>query len=124
MWGVGALNKYFHKVSITGIPPMGNRHQHWRKTSNERKLWHSKIIRAFQLKPKTPIEKCIIRVCRFSNRQPDFDNLVWSFKSTFDGLIHAKIIKDDNMNVVIDRKYSWCKVQRIMSHITVEVEEI
>ena len=118
------MSKYFHKVSIAGIPSLSNRHEHWAKISKERKEWHLKVIRAFQFRPMKPIDYCEIRVCRFSSRQPDYDNLVISFKAVIDGLIHAKIIKDDSMNVVLDRHYSWCKVPRIQSHITIEVKEL
>jgi Holliday junction resolvase RusA-like endonuclease len=116
--------KYFHKVQIKAVPPIGNRHQHWTKTAKERQLWHSLVASAFKFTPKEPVQKCIIRVTRFAARQPDFDNLVWSFKAVFDGLVKARIIEDDNMNVVIDRKYSFCKVPQKNEQITIEVEEI
>lgn len=118
------MSLYFHKVVIKGVPSLNNRHQHWSKTSRERKEWHEKVRRAFKFKPGAPVDRCMIRVVRFSSRQPDYDNLVYSFKPVFDGLTEAGIILDDNMNVVIERKYSWCKVKRGEEMIEIEVTEL
>lgn len=116
--------KYFHKVTIKSLPSLSNRHQHWSKTTRERKEWHSKVIAAFHLHPKKPLELVALRLCRYSTRMPDYDNLVISFKSVADGLIHAGIIKDDNMNVVVERQYTWCKVRKGQEQITIEVEQL
>lgn len=55
---------------------------------------------------------------------PDYDNLVYSFKPVIDGLVHAKIIQNDDMNTVVMRHYAWAKVKRGQEQITIEVEEI
>lgn len=87
-------------------------------------MWHNKIMYAFQFKPLFPLKAVSIYVRRFSSRMPDYDNLVYSFKPIFDGLIHAKIIQNDDMNTVVVRHYSWAKVKRGQEQITIEVEEI
>lgn len=117
--------KYFHKATIKSVPSLGNRHQHWSKTAKERKQWHTHVFNAFRIyKPKEPIKSCIVRVVRYSSRCPDFDNMVYSFKAVFDGLIHSGIIFNDDMKTIVDRKYSWCKVPEKDHQITIEVEEL
>lgn len=116
--------KYKHKVTIRSVPSLGNRHQHWAKTARERKMWHQRIQFAFKYRPLFPLKAVSIYVVRYSSRMPDYDNLVYSFKPIFDGLIHAGIIVNDDMNTVVMRHYSWAKVKRGQEQITIDVEEI
>lgn len=116
---------YLCTRKISSVPSLGNRHQHWTKTANERKLWHALVLGAFcNYRPPYPLKLASVEVVRFSSRRPDFDNLVYSFKPVFDGLIHARIIVDDDMLTIVDRKYRWEKCPEKDAHIVISVKEI
>jgi len=50
-------------------------------------------------RPKAPLSKCKITIVRHYYRFLDWDGCVGSMKPIIDGLIHAKIIKDDSYKV-------------------------
>lgn len=60
------------------------------------KLWKSHVYNTVQNKrPIQPLEKFNLYLIRHSYRTLDPDGLMGSFKPTVDGLIHARVIKND-----------------------------
>ena len=75
------------------------------------KKWHALVALATHGKrPDRPLDKAIVYVTRESPRKCDFDNIVASSKPIVDGLVEMGILVDDNMDVIVDRGYSWKKV--------------
>jgi Holliday junction resolvase RusA-like endonuclease len=64
-------------------------------------------------KPEKPLEKFKIYINRFGPRRLDFDNCVSSLKAYIDGLVIAKVIKND----------SWKYIQSIDIKQTVSQNE-
>lgn len=46
-------------------------------------------------KPTSPLRKYQLTIIRYCSRLLDWDNVVSSYKSYVDGLVHASILKDD-----------------------------
>lgn len=114
------------EFTLCGLPSTANSHKaHWAVAGKERKKWRQATkMRTFLLRPFQPLTACRLTCTRFSSSEPDFDNLVISFKSVLDGLKDAGIIKDDKSSIVKERKYLWEKVARDEGMIRVLVEEL
>ena len=84
------------KYTVPAIPPSLNKYAgrknawEYRETKNKW-LW---IVRAACTPPKKPIEKALVSMVFFfpDNRRRDLDN---NCKMLLDGLVAAKVIKDD-----------------------------
>jgi Holliday junction resolvase RusA-like endonuclease len=50
--------------------------------------------------PEKPLEKFLLSITRHGAKKLDYDNLIGSFKPAIDGLVKAKIIKDDNWTYI------------------------
>ena len=116
--------KYFHSVTSPELPSLGNKHKHWAIVSKERAAWHERIRWLFTFKPDKPLELCGLRLIRYSNRMPDYDNLVYSFKPVIDGLVLSGILKTDRMDCIVQRNYFWVKVPQKESRIDILVSEL
>ena len=108
-----------------GLPKLPNgSHGHWASVNRYRRTWHQLVSNAIGFKPKKPLEKVRVTCIRAASLKCDYDNLVMSFKPVIDGLVLAGIIKDDDMDTIVERRYSVQKTTRKDSHVTVCVEEI
>lgn len=103
-------------VRIPGRPPSPNRmrHAHWAAASRSSREWrgwaHLAALQAMSVAPKatgrTPLAAALIEptfVCRTRRRRDD-DNLIASLKPVLDGLVDARMLRDDAADVV-----SWSK---------------
>jgi Holliday junction resolvase RusA-like endonuclease len=114
------------EFSLPGLPKMNSGHTHWTVVGAERKKWRSfvcTLIRFNGLYSQAPLERCALTCTRHSPREPDFDNLVISFKSIIDGLKDAGVIVDDKPSCIVERKYLWVKCPPKKGFVTVRVEE-
>lgn len=117
--------KYYHRIKIKGYPPLpNNAGKHWAQVNASRKTWHRLTAAAITHKPDQPIEKCKVICIKYSSRKCDFDGLVYSFKPVIDGLVLVGIIKDDDMDTIVQREYHWVKVKEVDSFVTIQIEEL
>lgn len=89
---------YCLAITVPGCPENLNTmlRMNWRVLAKKKKEWHEIIWYLCRGKqPPTPLEKFKLTFIRKSYRSLDFDGLVGSFKCLADGLILAKIIKND-----------------------------
>jgi Holliday junction resolvase RusA-like endonuclease len=100
---------YLLEFELTGLPRTTNgSHGHWRAKAAQTKQWKQKVFaKAWPLRPSEPLDCALITFTRFSSVEPDFDNLVISFKPIMDGLRQAKIIVDDKKKNVGRPEYLW-----------------
>lgn len=117
---------YMLDFRLKGLPPTTNgSHGHWRVAAKKRKKWRDavKLIASLR-RPPAPLLRVKITLTRFSSSQPDYDNLVISFKSVVDGLKDAGVISDDKDKVVVQRDYRWEKSSPRQGQIRIQVEEL
>lgn len=92
-----------------------------------RKKWHDLIHYALLEAggpPKQPLDHAAITGVRYCcGIQPDWINVVYSFKPLVDGLIKAGMIVDDNPSVLLEEHYSAVRVpHRVDQRVTLRVE--
>lgn len=87
----------------------------WKKA-----VWSAETIEG---KPSSPLVSARPKLIRYSSADPDFDNLVSSFKWVVDGLIDAGIIISDKPSVIGQPIYKWKKVASKNGFIEVVVTE-
>lgn len=115
---------YTLEIRLEGLPPMNAGHKHWRLAGEDRKVWRQNAAWAAKVgKPSEPLARCSITCTRHSPTEPDYDNLVISFKSIIDGLKDAGVIVDDKSSCIVERKYLWEKAPPKKGFVTVRVEE-
>jgi len=123
------IKKYRLTVEIPGVPKLPNRvdGEGWRSKAGEAKKWRGWSFLSVRAKrPKKPLQLARVTLTRFSSREPDYDNLVKSFKHVMDGLIEAGIILDDAPKYLAHGKADcrWVKVPRKDVKIKIEVEDV
>jgi len=94
--------------------------------TNYRKKWHRWVwesVLAAGGAPAAPLERAAVTCVRHSAREPDPDNLAYSFKVVLDGLKHAGVIRDDRRAVVGAPVYIWEWTKPKYGRITIGVRE-
>ena len=121
------MDKYKLEFKLPYLPKLPNQlmMSHWRMKQKEIKMAHTLVYSCtLKKKPILPLKRAKLSFIRVSSRQPDQDNLVFSFKHVQDGLIKAKILVDDNPHVVIEAHYSWRKGPQKTGHCLITIEEL
>lgn len=97
------------EFEMIGLPKTTNgSHGSWQAAAAERRKWRQAVrMVAYMRRPPKALEKARLTLTRCSTTRPDMDNLAISFKGCVDGLRDAKVILDDNDDVVVERKYAW-----------------
>jgi hypothetical protein len=117
---------YVLELEIPGLPKRTNNAQaNWRAKYAEAKKWKRLVLNAVvfaRKQPKAPCQKAQVTLTRHSSVRPDFDGLVSSFKHVIDGLILAKVIVNDNHDVIGVPEYLWEKAPPKLGRITIKVE--
>lgn len=111
---------------ITGLPQTTNanrRSSHWGTLLAESKKWKKAVWVAVisEGRPILPLSRAKVELTRYSSVEPDFDNLVSSFKWIIDGLIDAKVIVSDKPSVIGQPIYHWKKVAPKKGMVEVKV---
>jgi hypothetical protein len=75
-------------------------------------------------RPTTPLKKAKCEFVRASAFEPDYDNLVISFKAIRDGLVQAGVLENDKSSNMPDPVYRWECAKRGAGFIRVSVREI
>ena len=113
-------------IEIKGLPKSINQMRgHWRTFQNEAKKWKNAVAHACVAagRPDTPLTQAKITFVRCSASQPDYDNLVHSFKSSLDGLREIGIISNDSHKEIGASTYRWEKASPRQGKIKIIVEE-
>lgn len=121
------MRNYSVTVVLDGLPKMVNANfkNNWRALWIERKKWKEKTAYAFlPHKPDQPLDKAKVTITRHSSKCPDYDGLVSAAKALLDGLKLAKIIEDDNMNVIGRPEFLWEKCSPKNGHVVITVESV
>lgn len=85
---------------------------HWASRYAETKKWRRLIGNELYTRlPDKPLERAKLTLIRYSSAEPDYDNLVMSFKSIIDALKFHKVIMDDKMSNIGASEYKWEKVK-------------
>ncbi len=116
---------YCLKFTLDVLPKTANgSHEHWRSKAQRVKLLKQAVFaRAWPFKPAQPLVSAALTLIRHSSLEPDYDNLVTSFKPVIDGLRQAGIISDDRKKNIGRPEYLWQKAPPKKGFITVEVRE-
>ena len=75
-------------------------------------------------RPAKPFKKAKICYSRFSSREPDFDNLVNSFKRVQDCLIKCGIIENDKPSNIGQPTYVWISAKKNEGRIEITIEQV
>jgi len=121
------MDKYSVTITLQGLPKMVNANfkNNWRALWVERKKWKELTARSFVTHaPPAPLKKAKVTIVRHSSRCPDYDGLVSAAKALLDGLKLAKIIEDDNMNVIGRPEFKWEKCSPKNGHVVITVESV
>lgn len=92
----------------------------WRKKVSES---YCELISPYNTGPIGPFKKAILRLTRYSSKEPDVDNLYSSWKFVIDALKYNGIILDDKPSV-IDLRCYWKKTKPKEGKIEIHIEEI
>lgn len=123
------LKKELHLAfTIGGLPKSvlnGSHGNHFAKAA-ERQKWkrwamHAIAIDPLRNKECEPLGKAYVVLTRASSREPDFDNLVATFKPILDSLVVMGVIVDDKSSVIGQPEYRWEKAKPKQGSIRVEV---
>ena len=102
---------YELQFRLDGLPPMGaNTRRHWREVHRDNRSWLGWVAEATYGKcPAHPLRLASVWLTRHSSVEPDWDNMVSSFKPILDALESLGIIENDKMSVIGQPFYAWKK---------------
>jgi hypothetical protein len=111
---------------IPGLPSTSNvlNTMTYRERSEETRYWRNMVINTvFNMRPPRPLPMAKLTLTRFSSSEPDYDNLVRSFKNVIDGLVIGKVLQNDKRHNIGTPLYLWKECERKFGKISVAVEE-
>ena len=119
---------YQVEFEIKGLPALPNQimYRHWAVKRKLAKDWKQLVYFHTMVagRPKEPLSTARVTMTRFSAREPHWDNLAASFKHVLDGLIEARVIRDDSRKTIGQPLFDWQKTSQKAGFIRVRVEEI
>lgn len=93
---------------IEGLPSTPNARRHHMNKYREDQSWYISIRAAVGAgRPVAPLERANLTLTRISTVEPDYDNLVASFKPVIDGLRFAEVLTDDKKKNIGTPDYRW-----------------
>jgi len=111
---------------LEGAPPLLlNARLHWRSKNRQRSDWQERVMEAVKpMTPPAPFERAFVRYTRYCGfQEPDYDNLVSSWKWIQDALVRAGILTDDR-RADIETHYDWEKARPADKRVRVQVVPI
>jgi hypothetical protein len=110
-------------IELDGLPELQSHRcrTHWARRHRHDRQWKRDvawIARSWRL--PEPFEFAHVTCTRFSERAPDADNLVASFKPLIDGLVAARVLVDDDLQHV-GVTYGWERAARGEGRVRIEV---
>jgi Holliday junction resolvase RusA-like endonuclease len=121
------FNPYRLSIFLDFLPDiqLNNSHGHWAtKYQKIRKTKATVGFSVFEHRPPKPLETARLTLVRHSTREPDFDNMVASFKPVIDALTEYQIIVNDRPDNIGQPSYNWVKCARVNQGISILVEEV
>ena len=114
------------KFTLYDLPPSINEWQnmhHMKKTRLKNSVEHDVFYAAYNQRPKKPFKKATVKITIFfaTNRRRDERN--YDCKWLIDGLVTAKLIKDDNIDI-IGRPIVEIKIDKKNPRVEIEVTEV
>jgi len=115
--------RFSAEITLDGLPRLQtNNYGHWSIRARSKKEWEIRVRGALGRNiPAEPLERAEIACVRFSSSEPDHDNLVASFKPLIDGLVKARVIRDDKPSVIGSPNYTWERCKRGEGRVRVAV---
>ena len=108
------------------LPPIlsNGSHRTWQTVAGIKRQWQRLAINeASRNLPSKPLSKAEAVFIRHSAREPDYDNMVISFKAIRDGLVKAGVLEDDHPRV-LKAEYCWQKSSPKNGYVSVLVKEV
>jgi len=112
---------------VQGLPKLQtNSYAGWRIRHTEKRRWEKRVWEAVIEvgRPREAFKKATVEMVRCSTTMPDYDNLAASMKPLLDGLVKARVILDDNPDVIGHPKFGWELTKRGQGCVRVRVEGI
>jgi len=102
---------YRLEFTVNQLPPSNTAaDMTWRQKKTLRKKWEILIwSEILNRRPVLPLEFAHVEFQRHSSMEPDYDNLVGSFKWPLDALVTNGVLRDDKPSVIGQPKYVWRK---------------
>jgi Holliday junction resolvase RusA-like endonuclease len=91
------------KFSLFDLPPSLNDWQNlhvMEKAKRKKQTEHDVYYACYNQRPPKPYDKARVRITIFFPVKRKHDNLNYPCKELIDGIVKAKIIKDDNIDVI------------------------
>ena len=119
---------YTLEIELAGkLPKMNTSHtrgRHWSVGHREAKYWVGRLYLEIQgRKPKRPLKRARGTFTRHSSREPDYENLAYSFKEIVDALVKLDVLEDDAPKN-LERMYRWEKGRGGDGKVTIHLEEL
>ena len=118
--------KLTFKLTRDKLPGMNTAHtrRHWAVAHKEARNWRDWIwwaLRGAGLKTsQMPLQNVSVVLTRHSQKEPDFDNMVYSWKPVVDALVSNDIIEDDAPKY-LKREYRWEFAKARHGHVTIKI---
>ncbi len=119
------VSEFLLELDIDGLPKTPNEllHAHWSTVRSNSSYWKWLVRGAVgRRRPRVPLPRASIVFTRYSASEPDWDNLVGSFKPVLDGLVRSKVIEDDKPSNV-NAAYYWIRAPKTKGRISIQVRE-
>lgn len=98
--------------------------RHWSVIHKEKQHCYEMVLsQVARNRPVSPLKKAALVLTRHSTTEPDFDNLVGSWKYILDALKKYRIIEDDKPSVIGSPHFRWCKAKKNEGFIEIKVIE-
>ena len=119
---------YILEIEIPVLPKSqtNNFGSHWGRSADKKKwlnLVYYAIKEAKRRPPDEPLQSASITFTRRSSAQPDYTNLVASFKPVEDALVTMGVIEDDSPKIIGYPTYRWEYAPPKKGGILVKVRE-
>jgi Holliday junction resolvase RusA-like endonuclease len=123
------------EIEIRELPklPNANMYSHWRSRHRDAVKWKNLVRNECdelcrlnaRIASAIPFKCARVTLTRYSSREPDRDNLMFSWKHCIDGLVLAGVIADDTPAVIGTPISQWeYAKKRIDQRIRIRVEAI
>jgi hypothetical protein len=115
------------EFTLDGLPNLPNvdRYKHWAIRRKSTLLWKQNVFLACHEHKISGLFLATAKLTfiRRSPREPDYDNLVASFKACQDGLVAAGVVLDDKTKNIGQPSYLWIRqLPRHGGQITIRIE--
>ncbi len=119
--------KYLLEFTIPDLPATANAigRSHWAVRAKNSRKWRDLVVDSVyrRKRPVEALRRACLTLTRNSSVEPDYDNLVHSFKPVIDGLVESQVIANDDPATIGQPHYRWAAAKRNRGFVVVRVEE-